>query len=95
MLLKYLNTGQFQRLDNPEIFMSSTMIIATLNTAIEDYQRNFSMVIQLPSFEQRPMKEKLAYIQKCFQNESQCLNDDITVKKEALYTLLSLSLIHI
>ena len=65
------------------------MIIATLNTAIEDYQRNFSMVIQLPSFEQRPMKEKLAYIQKCFQNESQCLNDDITVKKEALYTLLS------
>lgn len=89
MLLKYLNTGQFQRLDNPEIFMSSTMIIATLNTAIEDYQRNFSMVIQLPSFEQRPMKEKLAYIQKCFQNESQCLNDDITVKKEALYTLLS------
>ena len=60
MLLKYLNTGQFQRLDNPEIFMSSTMIIATLNTAIEDYQRNFSMVIQLPSFEQRPMKEKLA-----------------------------------
>lgn len=89
MLFKYLNTGQFQRIDSSNIYQSSALIIAGITDAYEDYQSHFSMVASLPTFEQRTIKEKVQFIQNCFSHEVQSLGQDITVKKEALLSISS------
>ena len=89
MLFRFLNSNSFQRMDSGKEYKSSALIIAGIIEEYEDYQRHFSMVASLPSFEQRPMKERLKFIQNCFSNEGQSLKQDITVKKEAMLSLLS------
>lgn len=89
LLFRYLNRGQFARLnDNKKILTSHVLIIGSLSLGVDEMHRNFPMMIRLPAFHERPMKERIEFINKCFGLESRHLGSDLTVKKEVMRALV-------
>ncbi|EJE4563040.1 sigma 54-interacting transcriptional regulator [Enterococcus faecium] len=93
-LFLFMDTGKYRPVGENVHWSSSEVrfIFATTEKnedfLLETFNRRIQITIQLPTFEERPIQERLALIQQSFQNEAEILQKDILVLKEALSLLL-------
>lgn len=94
MLFIYMDTGYFRRLGEiSEQRKSSAMIICATNKDINSnllatFTRRIPIKITLPSLEERDLHERLSLIELFLKEESQKINEDIFISKNAIFSLL-------
>lgn len=94
-LFLFIDTGKYRRVgENVNWSSSKVRFIFATTEKSEDYlldtfNRRIQISITLPTFEERPIRERLELIQLFFQNEADILQKDIVVSKGALSLLLT------
>lgn len=94
-LFLFIDTGKYRRVgENVNWSSSNVRFIFATTEKSEDYlldtfDRRIQISVTLPTFEERPMRERLELVHLFFQNEADILQKDILVSKEALSLLIS------
>lgn len=93
-LFLFMDTGKYRPVGEYKSWSQSQVrfIFATTerkeNILLDTFTRRIQLKLTLPSFEERPLNEKLSLIINFFQNESDILQKNISVKKEVFSYLL-------
>lgn len=95
MLFYLIDKGVYKRLGDTVERRANLMIIAATTEKpdsflLKTFMRRIPVVIQLPSFEERPLEEKIEIIIHLFQEEAKRLNLNIILHPELISFLLSL-----
>lgn len=94
-LFVFIDTGNYRPVgENVNWHSAKVRFIFATTEKSEDYlldtfDRRIQISVMLPTFEDRPIRERLELIQLFFQNEADILQKDIIVSKEALSLMLS------
>ncbi|VBB08941.1 phosphotransferase system mannose-type iia component [Lucifera butyrica] len=94
MLFQLIDKGQFRRLGESEfVRMAKVQLIAattenTETTLLATFKRRIPMIIELPSLNKRPLRERLNLITRFFGYESTRMNAPIQVRLDVLKALL-------
>lgn len=94
-LFLFIDTGKYRRVgENVNWSSSKVRFIFATTEKSEDYlldtfDRRIQINVTIPTFEERPMRERLELIRLFFQNEADILQKDINVSKEALSLLIT------
>lgn len=94
-LFLFIDTGKYRRVgENVNWSSSKVRFIFATTEKSEDYlldtfDRRIQISVTLPTFEERPMRERLELVRLFFQNEADILQKDINVSSEALSLLIT------
>lgn len=94
-LFLFIDTGNYRPVgENVNWHFAKVRFIFATTEKSEDYlldtfDRRIQISVMLPTFEDRPIRERLELIQLFFQNEADILQKDIIVSREALSLMLS------
>ncbi|HAQ9246109.1 TPA: AAA family ATPase, partial [Enterococcus faecium] len=94
-LFLFIDTGNYRPVGENVNWHSAKVrfIFATTekgeNYLLDTFDRRIQISVMLPTFEDRPIRERLELIQLFFQNEADVLQKDIIVSREALSLMLS------
>lgn len=95
MFFYLIDKGVYRRLGDTAERKANLMIIAATTEKpdsflLKTFMRRIPVIIQLPSFEERPLNEKIEIIIYLFKEEAKRLNLNIVVHPEVISLLLSL-----
>ncbi|AIS52029.1 transcriptional regulatory protein LevR [Thermoanaerobacter kivui] len=95
MLFYLIDKGVYRRLGDTVERTANLMIIAATTekpgSFLKTFMRRIPVVIQLPSFEERPLNEKVEILTGLFKEEAKRLNLNIIVHPEIISTILSIN----
>ncbi|MFL0252633.1 sigma 54-interacting transcriptional regulator [Clostridium neuense] len=93
-LFLFLDKGVFRRLGEAERWRSAKvrMIFATTENPkdnfLETFLRRIPLIVKIPSFQERPLSEKLEIIQSIYKKEAITIKKDILVSNKVINILL-------
>lgn len=93
-LFLFMDSGKYRPLGESTKWSRSSVrfIFATTEKSedvlLDTFARRIEISLELPSFSERPISEKLQLVQAFFQNEADILNRNIRIQKEVLSLLL-------
>lgn len=95
ILFYLMDKGKFRRLGEVDNKRTSNLMIIAATTEDPEsmllltFRRRIPMSIEIPPIKERPLYEKMQFIQNYFIQESNRLNQELQVRKEVLQCLLS------
>jgi transcriptional regulator with AAA-type ATPase domain/transcriptional regulatory protein LevR len=94
ILFYLIDKGKFRRLGETESLRKVTVMLIAATTEdpaaalLATFRRRMPMVIELPSLQERPLKERLCLIRYFFKREAQRTGSCLTIEADALKALL-------
>lgn len=94
MLFYFMDTGRFNRLGETERRRKSCVLIIGATTEdpnsslLKTFIRRIPIIVTIPSFEKRTLKEKIELIKFLFSNEARRVNKVIKVQEEAVKAII-------